>query len=189
MPRKIDSIYKLMAVTAAIVLVPFLHSLATDDLKPQPEPVTVTAEPVAEVTEQPEKVTYTPTLTPEPIELTTEEETMLLQIMMAEAESEDRAVKALVGLAVLNRMENPLFPDTMEEVLFQQDQFTPVWDGRYYTVTPDEECYEALALIESGWDSSQGCMWFESCADGSAWHMENLELVYQLGKMRFYREK
>ena len=57
--------------------------------------------------------------------------------------------KALVMLVVLNRVWSDEFPDTIEEVIFQKNQFSPVANGRYDAVEPDEECYEALKLLQT----------------------------------------
>ena len=117
------------------------------------------------------------------------EETMLLKMCMAEAESESTCCKALVIICILNRVWSDEFPDTIYEVITQENQFTPIWDGRYYTAEPDDDCYAAMELVKSGWDQSQGCMWYESCDGGSTWHQDNLEHVYTVGHMRFYRSK
>lgn len=111
----------------------------------------------------------------------------LLKIAMAEAEGESVEGKALVMLVVLNRVWSEDFPDTIEEVIFQPRQFTPTAEGgRYYTTEPNEECYEALELVESGWDESRGALYFESCKE-SSWHSRNLEFLFQLGNHQFYR--
>ncbi len=116
-----------------------------------------------------------------------EESVTLAQIAMAEAEGESVEGKALVMLVVLNRVWNEHFPNTIEEVVFQKNQFTPTEPGgRYWTTTPNEECYEALKLVESGWDESQGALYFESTGhDG--WHSQNLEFLFQEGNHKFYR--
>lgn len=112
---------------------------------------------------------------------------MLLKIAMAEAEGESVEGKALVILVVLNRVWSDDFPGTIEEVIFQPKQFSPVVEGgRYYTTEPNEECYEALELVMSGWDESYGALYFESC-ERSSWHSENLEFLYQVGNHKFYR--
>ena len=112
---------------------------------------------------------------------------MLAKIAMAEAESEDTEGKALVMLVVLNRVLSNDFPDSIEDVVFQESQFSVTMDGgRYYTTTPNEDCYEALELVKYGWDESQGALFFESC-DRASWHSRNLEFLYQVGNHRFYR--
>lgn len=120
-----------------------------------------------------------------------EDAEMLMKIAMAEAEGESVEGKALVMLVVLNRVWSGQFPDSIEAVIFQHYgnvwQFSPVVEGgRYWTTEPNEECAEALALVESGWDESQGAFYFESTGkDG--WHSRNLEFLFEYGGHKFYR--
>lgn len=112
----------------------------------------------------------------------------LAKIAMAEAESEDTEGKALVMLVVLNRVWSDEFPNTIKEVIFQEGQFSPISNGRYDEVEPDEDCYRALQLIQlDGWDESHGATYFESKSD-STWHSENLTFLFSHGKHYFYKE-
>lgn len=113
---------------------------------------------------------------------------ILLKISMAEAEGEDAEGKALVMLVVFNRVWSDDFPDNIEAVVFQKNQFSPVKDGgRYYTAEPDEDCYAALALIKGGWDESMGALYFESEKNADNWHSNNLTYLFQHGNHRFYK--
>ena len=116
-----------------------------------------------------------------------EDERMLKKIVMAEAEGESVEGKALVILVVLNRVWSDQFPDSIKEVIFQKNQFSPVAEGgRYWTTEPDAGCYEALELVMGGWDESQGAFYFESTGrDG--WHSQNLEFLFEFGGHKFYR--
>ena len=112
----------------------------------------------------------------------------LAKLAMAEAESEDTEGKALVMLVVLNRVWDDEFPNTIEEVIFQEGQFSPISNGRYDNVEPDEDCYRALQLIQTDrWDESHGATYFESKSD-STWHSENLTFLFKHGKHYFYKE-
>lgn len=116
-----------------------------------------------------------------------EESQMLMKLAMAEAEGESVEGKALVMLVVLNRVWSGKFPGTIEEVIFQPKQFSPVTEGgRYYTTEPNEECREALELVMNGWDESDGALYFESC-EGGSWHSKNLEYLFREGNHKFYR--
>lgn len=147
---------------------------------------------VEEITQTP---TTVPTIEPEPIyesivmsrDWDIEDSQMLMKIAMAEAEGETVEGKALVMLVVLNRVWSDGFPSTIEAVIFQPKQFSPVAEGgRYYTTESNEDCYKALELVYSGWDESYGALYFESC-ENSSWHSENLEFMYQVGNHKFYR--
>lgn len=112
-----------------------------------------------------------------------------------DAEGEDVEGKALVMLVVLNRVWSDRFPDTIEEVIYQRTgsggwQFSPMQEGgRWYTTEPDQECREALELIQiEKWDESQGALYFES-AGKSEWHRKNLEFLFQHGNHYFYTDK
>lgn len=114
---------------------------------------------------------------------------LLAKIAMAEAEGEDTEGKALVILVVLNRAWSDEFPDTIEEVIFQKGQFSPVSNGRFDRVVPDEDCYRALDLIQiEKWDESQGATYFESKSD-STWRSKNLKFLFKHGNHYFYRDK
>lgn len=124
-----------------------------------------------------------------------DESYLLEKIAMAEAESEGVEGKALVMLVVLNRVCSDRFPNTIEEVIFQRTgnggwQFSPLQEGgRWYTTEPDQECREALELIQvEKWDESQGALYFES-AGKSDWHRRNLEFLFQYGNHYFYTDK
>lgn len=112
---------------------------------------------------------------------------ILLQIAMAEAEGEGVGGKAHVMRVVLNRVEDERFPGTVEGVVFQEGQFTPVDEGgRYWRAQPDAECYEAYELVSQGWDESEGALYF--CAERcSRWMEENTEYLYTYGGHSFYK--
>lgn len=115
----------------------------------------------------------------------TEEASLLTKIAMAEAESEDTYGKALVICVVLNRVASDEFPDTIEEVIYQSGQFTPISNGRWDEVVADEDCIYALQLVRRGWDDSCGALYFESNGT-SSWHKDNLDFLFQYGNHYFY---
>ena len=126
-------------------------------------------------------------------EFTDEEEYLLAKIAMAEAEGEDVEGKALVICVVLNRVDSKEFPDGIESVIYEHRngvwQFPTVKNGgRWHTTDPDEECWNAIAIVEAGWDESEGALYFEG-EGKSEWHRKNLELLFQHGNHCFYREK
>lgn len=114
---------------------------------------------------------------------------LLCRIAMAEAEGEGVKGKALVMMVVLNRAWSDGFPDSIEDVIYQQNQFTPVWTGRFDAVEPDEGCREALKMIEEGWDESQGATYFENTyGQTDTWHSRNLQTLFTYGNHTFYKE-
>lgn len=112
---------------------------------------------------------------------------LLAKIAMAEAEGEDVEGKALVILVVLNRVWTDEFPGTIHDVIYQKSQFSPIANGRFDRVEPDEECYEALEMVMSGWDESDGALYFESEKSADNWHSRHLEYLFTHGGHRFYK--
>ena len=196
MSRKIR-IYPPVIVTALVALIFAVMAISSIVAEAEREAAGQQAPPLitlAQPTETPWP-TAEPQPTPEPTYTSMihsydwdgEDERMLAKIAMAEAEGESVEGKALVILVVLNRVWSDEFPDSIEEVIFQKNQFSPVAEGgRYWTTEPDAGCYEALELVMGGWDESQGAFYFESTGkDG--WHSRNLEFLFEFGGHRFYR--
>ena len=196
MSRKIR-IYPPVIVTALVALIFAVMAISSIVAEAEREAAGQQAPPLitlAQPTETPWP-TAEPQPTPEPTYTSIihsydwdgEDERMLAKIAMAEAEGESVEGKALVILVVLNRVWSDEFPDSIEEVIFQKNQFSPVAEGgRYWTTEPDAGCYEALELVVGGWDESQGAFYFESTGrDG--WHSQNLEFLFEFGGHKFYR--
>ena len=117
-----------------------------------------------------------------------EESYLLAKIAMAEAEGCNTQTKTLIIMCVLNRVWSDEFPDTIKEVIFQENQFSPIDNGRWDRVEPNEDCYEAVKVVmEAKYDYSGGATYFESCADEDNWHSRNLEFLYESEGIRFYK--
>lgn len=126
-------------------------------------------------------------------EFTEDDKYLLAKIAMAEAESQNIQTKTLVIMSVLNRVESDDFPDSILEVIFQNNgktyQYSPVMQGgRWWTTEPDEDCYEAVEVVlATEYDYSDAALYFESCAEEENWHSKNLEFLYQSEDLRFYK--
>lgn len=118
-------------------------------------------------------------------EITYDEAQMLMKIAMAEAESDGIQGKAMVMAVILNRVEDDRFPDSIKGVIFQEHQFSPITDGRYYNAEPDVECHLALAEIEMGEYYTIDALYFEN-ADKS-WQQSKCEYLGTIGHHRFYK--
>lgn len=123
------------------------------------------------------------------LSLSAESQEALLKIAMAEAGGEDLEGKALVMNVVMNRIRDPEFPNTVIGVIFQKGQFSPIDDGRYWDMVPDEECEEALEMVTYGWDESRGATYFRTNVKESTWHDQNLIGLFVHGNHAFYKEQ
>mgnify|MGYP002516721462 FL=1 len=90
---------------------------------------------------------------------------LLACIVWAEAGNQDLHGKELVADVVLNRMDDPRFPDTIKEIIFQKGQFSTARNGAldkaYYNVT--QECFDAVANELQSRNDSEALFF---CANG-----------------------
>lgn len=147
----------------------------------------VTFEPQTEEESSEIEVDYYPEFTYSK-DWSAQESYLLARIAMAEAEGCNTQTKTLIIMCVLNRVWSDEFPDTIEEVIFQENQFSPIDNGRWDRVEPNEDCYEAVKVVmEAKYDYSGGATYFENCADEDNWHSRNLEFLYESEGIRFYK--
>ena len=118
----------------------------------------------------------------------------LLRIVEAEAGGEDFIGKMLVANVVLNRVEDEHFPNSINEVIFQSEngvtQFSPISDGRFYSVKISQETVEAVNQVLQGEDNSQGALYFAARkaanAENMKWFDEELEWLFAYGGHEFF---
>ena len=128
------------------------------------------------------------------ITITQSEYDNLLRIVEAEAGGEDIIGKMLVANVVLNRVEDKQFPNSINEVIFQEDngvtQFSPISDGRFYTVTVSKETVEAVNRVLQGEDNSRGALYFaarkSANEENMKWFDEKLERLFAYGGHEFF---
>ena len=71
--------------------------------------------------------------------LSDEEIELIALVTMAEAEGESEEGKRLVIDTILNRVDHEEFPDSVEDVVYQRNQFTSMWNGRVDRCYVDED--------------------------------------------------
>lgn len=161
-------------------------------------------EPVLQVTSflgvSPEKISEQRILTTNvitrenKITVTQSEYENLLRIVEAEAGGEDQIGKMLVANVVLNRVEDEHFPNSINEVIFQADhgvtQFSPISDGRFYSVKISQETIDAVNQVLQGEDNSQGALYFAARnaanEENMRWFDETLEWLFAYGGHEFF---
>lgn len=58
------------------------------------------------------------------------EKDLLARLVEAEAKGESYAGKVAVATVILNRVDSPLFPNSIKSVIYETGQFTPVANGK-----------------------------------------------------------
>lgn len=96
--------------------------------------------------------------------ITWTERDMLAQLVMAEAGNQDFTGKRLVVDTVINRVVSDDFPDTIEGVIYQKNQFSCIdsglYDRCYDKVT--KECYDAVIIEYTSLKMNDGILYFSS---------------------------
>lgn len=83
-----------------------------------------------------------PTLESWSYPITQEEIELIALVTMAEAEGETELGKRLVIDTILNRIDNPHFPDTVHDVIYHPNAFIVMWNGRI------DRCHVMPEIVE-----------------------------------------
>lgn len=85
--------------------------------------------------------------------VTNAEKDLLARLVESEAKGESYAGKVAVATVILNRVDSPLFPNSIKSVIYQTGQFTPVANGKINQPASDDSIRavnEALAFRGQG---------------------------------------
>lgn len=114
----------------------------------------------------------------------------LLRIVEAEATSEGLKGKILVANVIFNRFNTGKYED-IKSVIFEKKQFSPIRDGRYYSVEVTDETKEAVQEVLDGVDYSKGALYFMNKKTASKknkkWFDNNLEYLFPYKNHSFYK--
>lgn len=107
-------------------------------------------------------------------------------IIFAESGNQPMQGKIAVGNVVLNRVNNPQFPNSVKGVIFQANQFTPVANGSIYR-EPNAESIMAAKLCLSGHNTVGNALYFlNPRISSSSWAAQNRPYVATIGAHAFY---
>lgn len=124
--------------------------------------------------------------------ITDDDYQVLLRIVQAEAGGEDIKGRMLVANVVLNRLEIGFGGSTISDVVFAKNQFAPVSDGRFFTVTVNDTTIQAVERVLNGEDHSKGALYFMcrplASKQGIRWFDNNLKFLFKHGCHEFYTD-
>jgi len=129
------------------------------------------------------------------IGLSEEDYQNLLKIVEAEAGCEDEEGKLFVANVVINRVQNPAFPNSVTGVIYQREQgvtqFSPISNGRFNQVQVSEETCEAVERALMGENNAQGALYFVARdyaeTDKMACFDEHLTFLFAYGGHEFFK--
>lgn len=127
-------------------------------------------------------------LSEQDIPMPVDEYEVLCKIVQAEAGNQDEKGKLLVANVVLNRVDHHVFPDTVTDVVFQDNggvtQFAPTKNGAYGKAEVTIETMQAVNRALAGEDVSNGALYFKA-GNGNTWGTH--EYLFSHGNHVFFK--
>ena len=112
----------------------------------------------------------------------------LMKIAQAEAGNQGQEGMLKVMQVVINRVNSPDYPNSIEAVIKQDHQFQPVTNGTYYTAEPSVEAHLALAELESNLNPDTEIIAFETASNDKSLE-RYFAYAYTHGGHNFYTVK
>lgn len=82
--------------------------------------------------------------------MTREDRDLMMKVATAEGEDQGEDGMWLILSVIMNRVEDPDYPDNIHDVIYQPYQFTSILDKRAEEAEPTEACEMAMVRIEEG---------------------------------------
>lgn len=111
----------------------------------------------------------------------------LSRVIHAESGNQPLEGQIAVGNVVMNRVASPIYPNSVEEVLAQKNQFSTYKSGVLASRTPNASSVIAAKLVLDGGvvKETEGALYFDS--NVNSWAARNKECVAVIGNHKFYR--
>jgi N-acetylmuramoyl-L-alanine amidase len=108
----------------------------------------------------------------------------LAQAVHGEARGEPYTGQVAVAAVILNRIDDPRFPNTIAGVIFQPGAFTAVADGQIY-MQPNESAMKAARDALNGWDPTGGAIYYFNPATATSKWIWSRPIIKVIGKHYF----
>lgn len=109
---------------------------------------------------------------------------LLARLISAEARGEPYSGQVAVGAVVLNRIDSPLFPNSMSGVIYQHGAFSCLQDGQFNEPVADS-AYRAARDALNGVDPSGGAIYYFNPITATNKWIWSRPLLVVIGKHRF----
>lgn len=110
----------------------------------------------------------------------------LSRVIHRESGNQPMEGRMAVGNVVLNRVADPVFPNTVEGVLAQKNQFSTYKSGVLAATEPSAKSIIAAKLVMDGGEveETKGALYFDSGA--TSWAARNKQHIATIGGHKFY---
>lgn len=122
------------------------------------------------------------------LEISVEDADLLMRLARSEAGDKGVDAQLLVMCVVMNRLNDPQFPNSIYEIIYDDNQFSVVGTSSFIKADVNADTHMALARLEMNEDISQGALYFESSSNSNrSWHSLNREFLFEKYGQRFYK--
>ncbi|WP_226376910.1 LysM peptidoglycan-binding domain-containing protein [Oceanobacillus halotolerans] len=118
-----------------------------------------------------------------------EEIEWLAKMIYSEGRGESLEGQIAIGAVIMNRVESPLFPNNVKDVLFEKSngyyQFTPAETGSINTAKPNAQNMEAAKRALDGEDPTNGALFFYNPDKTSSPYLKSRTVSTVIGNHTF----
>jgi N-acetylmuramoyl-L-alanine amidase len=118
------------------------------------------------------------------LEPTEKEIELLARAVYSEARGEQFEGQVAVAAVIINRIEDPDFPNDVAGVIFQPMAFTAVADGQFW-LEPNRVAYWAVEEALQGRDPSQGALYYYNPVTATSWWIFTRSTITRIGRHVF----
>jgi len=111
---------------------------------------------------------------------------LLANAVYGEARGEPHVGQVAIAAVIMNRIDNPNFPNTVPGVIFQPGAFTAVADGQIW-LTPNENARKAVREALNGADPSTGAIYYFNPATATSKWIWSRPQIKRIGRHIFCR--
>ena len=115
---------------------------------------------------------------------------LLARLINGEARGEPYIGQVAVGAVIMNRVNDPSFPNTIAGVIYQTGQFSCVTDGQFdVPIAEDSTVYKAAQDAMNGVDPTNGALYFYNPSKTKSKWLFSLKTLTTIGKHVFAVEE
>ncbi|WP_138417238.1 LysM peptidoglycan-binding domain-containing protein [Aquibacillus sediminis] len=122
-------------------------------------------------------------------DLNQEEVEWLAKMIYSEGRGESLEGQIAIGAVIMNRVESPIFPNNVKDVLFEKSygyyQFTPAETGAINNATPNAQNIEAAERAIQGEDPTNGALFFYNPDKTSSSYLKSRTVSTIIGNHTF----
>jgi N-acetylmuramoyl-L-alanine amidase len=111
---------------------------------------------------------------------------MLAKLISGEARGESFIGQVAVGAVVMNRLQNPSFPNSLSGVVFEPGAFDAVGDGQYHK-EPTTSAVQAAQSALAGWDPTGGALYYWNPISATSDWVWSRSIIARIGRHVFAR--